>query len=216
MRKLKVNNKNYKLFIVLLGALSLFSPTVQSTVLDDTAKGFVDLLELRLKEAKKSYPQDKQAFRKTIKDSVLPMVDKKYFAFKAAGSHLKKMSNEQKAEYVDSLEQTLINSYASILMHYNNEQLVLQQVKMADSGKLAKAIVIAFPQEGINSPVRNIILSWRYNKEISNWRIYDFQSDGISLLQSKQKEISSIISKHGVDGLNKKLRMVETVSEKQT
>jgi phospholipid transport system substrate-binding protein len=185
-------------------------------MLDNTAREFIEQLEFKLKEAKNNDPKNKQAFRQTIRDSVLPMVDKKYFAYKTLGSHLKKMSNEQKTEYVDSLEQTLINSYASILMHYNNERLLLQQIKMADSGKLAKVIVSAIPQDGVHSPTRNIVLSWRYNKEIDNWRIYDFQSDGISLLQSKQKEISSIISKHGIDGLNNRLRKVETVSEKQT
>lgn len=184
---------------------------VMSSDLDRTAKEFVELLEVWLRLAKKEHSKNKLAFKQTIEESVLPMVDKKYFAYQAAGSHLKKMSDEQKAEYVKSLEQALINGYASILMYYNNEQLLLQQIRIADSGKLAKVVVSAIPKGSVNSPKGNIVLSWRYNKEMKNWLIYDVQSDGISLLEIKRKEISSFISKHGVDVLNSKLTMTRTV-----
>lgn len=165
------------------------------------AKAFTTSLEKHLRLIKARFPNDPNALRAVVEEVILTNVDAKYFAYKVLGKHVTKMTELQKLSFVDLLKTSMVNNYIAVLKHYNNESLLLETVNKSESGKTAKAKILIAPVNNSGEKDKKIVLAWRYNKEKGVWKIYDLEAEGISLLQSKQKEIASIINKQGIENM---------------
>lgn len=170
-----------------------------SELIDNEAQTFTTTLEKHLRITKAQFPDDPNAIKAVVEEVVLPIVDKKYFAYKVLGKHAVKMSDEQKALFTELLMTSMVSNYMTILRQYNNESLLLETVKVSDSGKTAKTRIAVHSNIGTNVKDKSIVLAWRFNKTKEHWTIYDLEAEGISLLQSKQKEIASLISQQGIE-----------------
>ena len=172
-----------------------------SEQIEHEAKAFTTSLEKHLRLIKVRFPDDPNALRAVVEEVILTNVDAKYFAYKVLGKHVTKMTELQKLSFVDLLKTSMVNNYIAVLKHYNNESLLLEAVNKSESGKTAKTRILITPVNNSAAKDKKIVLAWRYNKEKGVWKIYDLEAEGISLLQSKQKEIASIINKQGVENM---------------
>lgn len=132
------------------------------------------------------------------------------------GKHGVKMTEQQKLVFTELLKGSMVNNYISVLKHYNNESLILEAVSLSESGKTAKTKILITSVNDLTVKDKKIVLAWRYNKEKEEWKIYDLEAEGISLLQSKQKEIASVINKHGIENMLALLSNKAQVTTKAT
>jgi len=181
---------------VLVSFLALSFPAVSGEV-EQVATSVFNKTERELRRLKNDNKLDTQSVHKLVEEIILPHVDAKYFAYKVLGKHLNKLSSEQKSEFVAILQKNLIANYASALRNYNNEEILLTNTTMAPSQKVASLtmkLVSAQKQTSVNT-------KWRYSTQKESWLMYDLIVEGVSMLQTKQKEIANNIAKQGVDAV---------------
>lgn len=188
------------LFIIGCSLASFASATTKD--LEAKAVTVFNQVEMELKRLKANNQLQTEPLKAMVYVTLLPHIDRKYFAFKVLGKHLEKLSSEQKVEFVELLTIELVGNYAESLKRYNNETFGVTSSTLAPSGKLA-TVNMKFSGQG--KPI-SAITKWRFSEKDGSWAIYDFVLEGISLLQTKQKEMSSQILATGLEGALQKLQ----------
>lgn len=134
--------------------------------------------------------------RVIVEEELMPSIDYKYVAYKILGKHLKKISKEQRAEFVEVMRHYLIRTYSIALSKYKNQQVVFEAEK-STKGKRIIGVKTKIIEQG--APTINIVFKMRQNKKTQQWKAFDISAEGISLLSAKQAELNKKIANQGVD-----------------
>ncbi len=130
-----------------------------------------------------------------VEDELMPSIDYRYAAYKILGKHLKNTSKEERAGFVAAMRQYLVRTYAAALTQYKNQQVIFE----ADKPTLNKKIVAVKTQiVALNSPTIEVVFKMRKNRKTGEWKAFDMVVEGISLLSTKQAELSNKIARQGV------------------
>lgn len=133
---------------------------------------------------------------KIVEEELIPFIDYKYVAFKVLGKHLRKSTKAQRVKFVEVMRSNIIRSYATILRRYNGQRIIYQQPKTVKSVRIASIPIQIV--EG-NKPSITLNFKLRRQKNTGNWLIFDVLAEGVSMLSSKQAEISKRISQYGLE-----------------
>lgn len=134
--------------------------------------------------------------RDIVEEELMPSIDYRYASYRILGKHLKKISKEQRADFVQAMRHYLVRTYATALTKYKNQQVIFE----ADKPTKGKKIVSVKTQIiDMNAPTIDVIFKMRKNKKTGQWKAFDMVVEGISLLSSKQAELSNKIAKQGVE-----------------
>ena len=134
--------------------------------------------------------------RDIVEEELMPSIDYKYAAFKVLGKNLTKMTKEQREKFIVSMRSYLVRTYAIALKQYKNQRVTFEPIKPTNGARIIGVETII---SDINAPEINITFQMRQNKKTQKWKAYDMIIEGISLLSTKQAEISKRIKKNGVD-----------------
>ncbi len=131
-----------------------------------------------------------------VDEELMPSIDYKYISYRILGKNLKTTTKDQRADFVNSMRNYLVRTYANALMQYKNQQVVFEQEKATKGKRIVgiKAQIIAR-----DNPTIDLTFKLRKNKKTGQWKIFDMVVEGISLLDSKQAELNSRIAKQGLD-----------------
>ena len=134
--------------------------------------------------------------RVIIEEELMPSIDYKYAAYKILGKHLSKTTKDQRAAFVESVRSYLIRTYATALTQYKNQHVIFEPQKPTNGKR-----IVAINTKIIDNdrPDIDLVFKMRQNKKTKQWKAFDMVVEGISLLSSKQAEISSRITKQGID-----------------
>ncbi len=130
-----------------------------------------------------------------VREELMPYINYQYAAYKVIGSNFKKTNQADRAEFVPAFREYLITSYAQVFTLYNN-----QKVEFAPAEDFAKHRVVSVDTSVIEpgrGPI-NISFRVRKHKKTGDWKAYDMVAEGVSLLDSKQAELSSLIRQKGL------------------
>lgn len=143
--------------------------------------------------------------RNIVDEELMPHIDYKYAAYKILGVNLKSTSAEQRDNFVVSMRQYLIRTYANALTQYKNQKVIFEKEKSTEG----KNIVSVNTQiiDG-NRPTIDIAFKLRKNNKTLEWKAYDMVVEGISLLSSKQAELSRRISQEGIEQVTLELASI--------
>lgn len=144
--------------------------------------------------------------RDIVDEELMPHIDYKYAAYKILGKNLRKTSKKQRSEFVASMRQYLIRTYAGALMQYHNQEVIYERDKPIKDKKIVSVTTQIIDS---NRPTIDIAFKLRQNKKSKEWKAYDMVVEGISLLSSKQAELSSKISKQGIEQVTLALASIE-------
>ncbi len=134
--------------------------------------------------------------RDIVEEELMPSIDYRYASYRILGKHLKKISKEQRADFLIAMRHYLGRTYATALTKYKNQQVIFE----ADKPTKGKKIVSVKTQiVDLNAPTIDVVFKMRQNKKTKQWKAYDMVVEGISLLSSKQAELSKRIAKQGVE-----------------
>jgi len=143
--------------------------------------------------------------RDIVEEELMPSIDYRYASYKILGKHLKKTTKTQRAEFSEAMRRYLVRTYASALTKYNNQQVIFE----ADKPTKGKKIVSVKTQiVDLNAPTIDVIFKMRQNKKTGQWKAFDMVIEGISLLSSKQAELSKKIAKQGVEQVTLELAVL--------
>jgi phospholipid transport system substrate-binding protein len=144
-------------------------------------------------ESLKKFPE---LMRNIVEEELMPSIDYKYAAFKILGKNLKKLTKAQREKFVISMRSYLVRTYATALHQYNDQKVSFESERPTNKAKIVGVDAVI---SDTNAPDITITFQMRQNRKSKQWKAYDMIVEGISLLSSKQAEISRRISKNGVD-----------------
>ena len=130
-----------------------------------------------------------------VREELMPYINYKYSAFKVIGKHLKKTTKEDRAAFIPVFREYLISSYAQAFTLYDNQTIEFEPEKSFEGKK-----IIAVNTRIIMTGRDNIDVAFkvRLNKKTKSWQAFDLVAEGVSLLDSKQAELSNIIRQKGL------------------
>ena len=150
----------------------------------------------------KRFANERTAIRKNpnilkdiVREELMPYVNYKYSAYKVIGSHLKKTSKEDRKAFVPVFRDYLVTSYAQVFTLYDNQPVEFFPEKKFKGKKIVAVNTrVIMPQ----SAAINISFKVRRNSKTNEWKAFDMVAEGVSLLDSKQKELAGLIRQKGL------------------
>jgi len=184
---------------LLVAVISLFL-FYQSAAADD--KSEVDKLLKNNLDAVFTVLQKKdlkpQAKNKEIVDIVTPMFDFELMARLSLGKkHWPGLSQDKKERFTELFIKRLKTSYLNNFNLYTNEKVVYEP-----SVQVKKKI---HAQTYLVSKDKKISILYKLYKAESNWKIYDLEIQGVSIIRSYRSQFSSILKSGTIDDLLLKL-----------
>ncbi|NQY49268.1 MAG: ABC transporter substrate-binding protein [Colwellia sp.] len=134
--------------------------------------------------------------RDIVEEELMPAIDYRYASYRILGKHLKKVSKQQRADFVEAMRHYLVRTYSIALAKYKNQQVIFEPEKPT-KGKRIIGIKTQIIEQG--APTINIVFQMRQNKKTKQWKAFDITIEGISLLSTKQAELNKKIAKQGID-----------------
>ncbi len=147
--------------------------------------------------------KDPNILKTIVREELIPYINYQYAAFKVIGSNFKKTTKEERAEFVPVFRDYLISSYAQVFTLYNH-----QEVQFSPAKDFSDEKVVAVKTTVIEPGRDPIDISFRVRKsnKTGDWKAYDMVAEGVSLLDSKQAELSSLIRQKGLPHVTQMLR----------
>ncbi|MGB2739273.1 MAG: ABC transporter substrate-binding protein [Cognaticolwellia sp.] len=166
-------------------------------------KAVADITFKRFANEQSAIRAEPDLLKTIVREELMPYINYQYAAYKVIGSNFKKTNKAERAEFVPAFREYLITSYAQVFTLYNN-----QKVEFAPAQDFSKDRVVSV-ETSVIEPGRNpISISFRVrkHKKTGEWKAYDMVAEGISLLDSKQSELSSIIRQKGLTHVTEMLK----------
>ena len=112
----------------------------------------------------------------------------------------RKLSKEQKAEFVREFKRNLARTYGARLDRYDQEQVEIygSRVEPRDDVSI-KTRMVGGQFDGTE-------LSYRLRKRDERWRIIDVVIEGVSLVSNYRSQFAEILNRGSIDDLLEKLR----------
>ncbi|WP_018692475.1 MlaC/ttg2D family ABC transporter substrate-binding protein [Algicola sagamiensis] len=169
----------------------------------DIVRVVADNTFTRISKEQDKISQDMNYMRVIVQEELLPYVDYRYAALKVIGKNLSKTSKEQRSEFVKVFKDYLVTTYASVLTQYKDQKVEFEPTRSVE-GKRMVTIKTKIVEKG--RPDINIDFKVRKNKKSGEWKAFDMVAEGISLLDSKRAELSTLIRQKGIDSVIALLR----------
>ncbi|ALO34215.1 toluene tolerance protein [Colwellia sp. MT41] len=181
--------------------LSIASATVNSAHYLESTSPYVVLktaatnLFSRIAANQQAIAKFPHLMRDIVEEELMPAIDYRYASYRVLGKHLKKISTQQRADFVAAMRHYLVRTYSIALSKYTNQQVIFEPEKPT-KGKRIIGIKIQIIELG--APTINLVFQMRQNKKTGHWKAFDITIEGISLLSTKQAELNKKIAKQGI------------------
>ncbi|NTS76839.1 ABC transporter substrate-binding protein [Catenovulum sp. SM1970] len=166
-------------------ALANQAPPIE--VVETTVEQFIEVITNESLSA-----EDKKQVFHNILDQ---RMDLKASSQRVLGRHWQHASKEDKSKFTDLFQQVLVKTYFGLLNQYTDEKVSFENQKINKKryAEVNTKIVI----KGNDVPVK-----YRLIKRKDNWRVYDVQAEGISMVNTFKQDYKSILRNQGLAQLN--------------
>lgn len=187
---------------------------IEPTELQVNQKNPYKMVQSAAEQTFKRFANEQQAIQKNpnvlkdiVREELMPYVNYRYSAFKVIGKHLKKTTDAERRAFVPVFKEYLISSYAQVFTLYDS-----QAVEFAPERSFSGKKIVAVNTRIIMPGRDNIDVAFkvRLNKKTKNWQAFDMVAEGVSLLDSKQAELGSIIRQKGLPYVTELLKTKST------
>ncbi|MFT5814873.1 MAG: phospholipid transport system substrate-binding protein [Psychroserpens sp.] len=157
----------------------------------------------RFANEQSSIRKEPNLLKTIVREELMPYINYQYAAYKVIGSNFKKTNKADRAEFVPAFREYLITSYAQVFTLYKNQDVEFAPARdFSDDRVVSVATSVIEPGR---EPI-NISFRVRKHKKTGEWKAYDMVAEGISLLDSKQAELSSLIRQKGLSHVTEMLK----------
>ncbi|AZQ12063.1 MlaC/ttg2D family ABC transporter substrate-binding protein [Shewanella khirikhana] len=130
-----------------------------------------------------------------VREELMPYIDYRYASYKVLGQYLRDTSEDERNRFVDAFEAYLVTTYAQAFTEYTN-----QTVEYAPGAKFTDEKIVDVNVRIIENgrpPIKLLFKARRLKDD--TWKAFDLVAEGVSLLQSKQSEITGLIRQKGIE-----------------
>lgn len=216
-----------KLFKACLVACSLastpvitgFSAHAAQTEQADPYVLFENVTQQAFERFQKEWPnvkEDPERLKTIIREELLPYVDYEYAAFKVLGKHVRDVKPDDRQAFVDAFKDYIVTVYAQLFKQYKETQkIVVEQTRGLNGDKI---VVVKSRIVEPGRPDISVIFKLIYRN--GKWGAFDMEAEGISMLNTKRKEIGAAIDRVGIkaiiDDLNDKAAQKIKINQKES
>jgi phospholipid transport system substrate-binding protein len=163
---------------------------------EETVKTVTTEMLTALRSQQEAYKTDPRQLVSLIGRIIVPHFDIRIMAREALGLNWRRATPEQQKRFMAAFRQLLINDYANEFRNYSNQTVeYLPEHGGTGRGYALVATHVISPGE---QPVR---VDYRLYRVGSDWRIYDVEIDGISLLFTYRNTFSEELQRETLDAL---------------
>ena len=186
--------KNLLIAVVTLLLFSQSAAADDKSVIDNLLKTNLDAVFTILQKN----DLDQQAKNKEIIDIVTPMFDFELMARLSLGKkHWSGLSQDKKERFIELFIKRLKASYLSNFNLYTDEKVLYEPSVQVKKKIHAPTYLV--------SKDKKISILYKFYKAQTNWKIYDLEIQGVSIIRSYRSQFSSILESGTVDDLLLKL-----------
>ncbi len=201
-----VNTNLIKLFLVLfISTLSFFATArIDKTDPYQMIQKAAKIAFGRFAKEQSAIEKDPNILKTIVREELLPYVDYRYAAYKVIGSsNLKKTTKAERDKFVIIFRDYMVTQYAQVFTRYKQQKVIFAPAKDFSHKKIL-AVKTSIIEPGVGTI--EIAFKVRRNKRTNEWKAFDLVAEGISLLDSKRAELSSIIRQKGLAYVGKLLK----------
>ncbi|CAB0150535.1 putative phospholipid-binding protein MlaC [Pseudidiomarina piscicola] len=162
----------------------------------------------RIADDRAKIDQDLDYLRVIIREELMPYIDSTYAAKRVLGRNLKETTAEQRQEFYAVFREYLIATYGRAFTQYDETKHTFKFERARELSPDDRMVEVntRLIEEGQGRPPVRMDFKLRYDSDERLWKAYDLVVEGVSLLNSKAAEISSVIRDRGIDGTIELLR----------
>lgn len=150
--------------------------------------------------------EDLDYLREIIREELMPYVDSTYAAKRVLGRNLKDTTAEQRQQFYAVFREYLVATYGRAFTQYDENKHEFEFERARDLGPEDRMVEVSTRLIEDGRPPIRLDFKLRYDNDERLWKAYDLVVEGVSLLNSKAAEISSVIRSRGIDGTIELLR----------
>ena len=169
-----------------------------ATPIETVETGVNNVIATLADPAFKAQPKDQQIV--TIGAEIDKVFDFEELSKRTLGKEWKKMSAEQRTEFVKLFRELLQGVYADRLLAYSDQKVLFDKEIMLKKGR---AEVQSYLQ---TSDGKKIPLFYRLTDNSGSWKVYDVIIEGVSMVKNYRTQFRQIIAKDSPEKLLEVLR----------
>ncbi len=178
----------------------LFAPLVMADEKADIEALVRDKIGIVI-DTVKNKKLDKAVRNKKIIDTVVPFFEFEFMAKVCLGKqNWQPLSKAQQKEFTDVFVKRLQDFFLEKLDLYTNEEVEVQQAKWVKK----RIFVVSHLVSG--GEKMEIVFKFRKKKKEKEWKVYDFEILGVSVVQTYRSQFSGFLKNNSFDDLMKKLK----------
>lgn len=206
---LKITLKTWFAKIVVISTALL---AMQSVMANDNPyllmQNASDKLFSDIKANQAKITQDPNYLKNIVRQDLMPYVHVNYAGSLVLGQHFKTTTPEQRSKFFTAFDQFIVQAYAQALTMYKDQKVEIEQPKDVSDSKVSIRVKVI--QSGNQAPI-NLNFYWRKNSKDGKWQVYDMAAEGVSMVDTKKQEWSSILRKDGIDALTEQVQKAANV-----
>ncbi len=161
----------------------------------------------RFYQDKAKIDEDPNYLKVIVEEELMPYIDYKYASYKVMGRHLRETTKEQRKAFVDAFEGYLVSTYAQAFTEYTDQKIEFGPARDFTHDKMVEVHVRII--EAGRPPIKLLFKVRRLKN--NHWKAFDLVAEGVSLLASKQSEVTSLIRKEGIESVIEMLKQKTAV-----
>ncbi len=197
-------NRRITIWVLLGSLLAAGYPTmvVAGEPLDKIRQTVDAILDILTNEALKA-PERAEERRAKLRQAVLQRFGFEEMARRSLGRHWRKVSREQRQEFVSLFSDLLERSYINKIEAYTGDK---QQIRYTKE-KIDKDGYAIVRSEIVNKRDLNIEIEYRLVKRQADWEVYDVVIEEVSLVSNYRTQFNKIILEESYEALVKKMKL---------
>lgn len=148
----------------------------------------------------KNQLQNKKVVYKIVNNIIVPHFDMVGVSRSVVGpNYWYQATDEQRSQFISLFTRYVTDMYASAIAAYSNETISFQPLRDYDQSQTRVQIYSTIERSSAGS---NIDLNYRVINLKGTWKIYDFNVNGVSMIQSYRSQFASTLNQGGLAKLN--------------
>ncbi|PVX32090.1 phospholipid transport system substrate-binding protein [Pasteurella langaaensis DSM 22999] len=148
------------------------------------------------------------SLRSIVRNDLMPYVHVNYAGSLVLGTYFKSTTPEQREKFFAAFNKFIEQAYAQALTMYTDQDIQVQKEQLNSESQAS--VLVKLLQKNGQAPL-NLNFQWRKNSKTGNWQVYDMTAEGVSMVETKKQEWSSILRKDGIDALTVQVQKAAAV-----
>jgi phospholipid transport system substrate-binding protein len=189
-----------RLMMVLMTSAIGFLPVTQAAAPapDQTVRQATDKILTLIRQHKVAYQADHRKLYAMVDQNVLPYFDFRKMSALVLGSNWREADGAQRDRFISEFRQLLVRTYATALLKYNDEQVVILPYRAPLPDDRTVTVKTEVRRSG-QAPIP-IHYEFYLNRD-GQWKVYDVSIEGVSIVTSYTNTYAERVRRDGLDKL---------------